>query len=249
MISRVPGNGVQEHLSEQGASSAAGWVRGTCPRCDSEQVLHHIIGMPLADAYASSPPWVIWEGSTGLGPERECEGCAFAWSPDDIGFAEEADPWYDASTDEEEPADPAPLRVVGAVIVAGERILAARRRPEKSSGGLWEFPGGKIEPGESPQEALRRELREELGVEVTVGWLIGRGEADAGDRDLHLDCYWAQLDGQELTGSTDHDRMEWVDRSSLLHRDWAVADVPIVHQLLEGAAPRFGPGSPGTGGS
>lgn len=216
------------------------WERGTCPRCASVQVRHHVIGMPMAGAIEASPTWVIWEGCTGLGPDRDCLDCEHSWWADDIGFAEEPEPWIDGLTDEEEPADPAPLRVVGAVIVRGERILAARRRPGKSAAGRWEFPGGKIEPGESPQQALARELREELGVEITVGWLIGRGEADAGDRDLHLDCYWARLeDGGPLT-STDHDRLEWVTRSELANREWADADVPVVTQIREGAEPRFG---------
>lgn len=146
-----------------------------------------------------------------------------AWRSDDVGFS----------------AAPAPLRVVGAVIVREEQILTARRRPEKSSGGLWEFPGGKIEPGESPQQALARELQEELGVVVTVGQLIGRGEASAGDRDLHLDCYWARLDAADPVASTDHDQLEWVERKHLADREWAVADLPILEQILGGAEPMF----------
>lgn len=215
------------------------WVRGTCPRCGSDQVLHHMIGMPALEAYESSPPWVLWEGCTGLGPERECEECKHTWHPEDAGFAEEPEPWYDARTDEEHPGDPAPLRVVGAVIMRGEQILATRRAPGKSAAGLWEFPGGKIEPEESPQQALVRELREELGVEVEIGWLIGRGESDAGDRDLHLDCYWARLVGAEPAGSTDHDLLEWVDRTDLQGRDWADPDIPIVEAILAGTMPQF----------
>ncbi|MGO1354091.1 MAG: NUDIX domain-containing protein [Brachybacterium tyrofermentans] len=205
------------------------WQRGTCPRCGGGQVLHRVIGMPVPGAMESSPSWVVWAGCTGLGPDRECGGCGHSWWAHDVGFAD----------DEEEPEDPAPLRVVGAVIVRDDRFLAARRRPGKSAGGRWEFPGGKIEPGESPQQALIRELREELGVEVTVGWLLGRGEADAGDRDLHLDCYWTRLDHDGPLASTDHDRLEWVTRDQLATRDWADADVPVVAQILEGAEPRF----------
>lgn len=215
------------------------WVRGTCPRCGTDQVLHHEIGMPMLEAYESSPSWVIWEGCTGLGPDRECQDCGHAWQSGDVGFAEEPEPWYDSRTDEEHPGAPAPLRVVGAVIVRGDQILAARRAPGRSAAGLWEFPGGKVEPGESPQQALRREVREEMGVEVEIGWLIGRGEADAGDRDLHLDCYWARLEAMEPVSSTDHDRWEWVDRTRLQDRDWAGPDVPIVEVIVGGAVPRF----------
>ncbi|MDN5898665.1 MAG: (deoxy)nucleoside triphosphate pyrophosphohydrolase [Brachybacterium sp.] len=215
------------------------WVRGTCPRCGSDQVLHHVIGMPMLEAYESSPPWVVWEGCMGLGPERECEECEHSWQSEDVGFAEEPEPRYDARADEELPSEPAPLRVVGAVIVRGEQILTARRAPGKSTAGLWEFPGGKIEPEESPQQALIRELSEELGIEVEIGWLIGRGEGDAGDRDLHLDCYWARPVGAAPTASTDHDLLEWVDRRDLQGRDWAGPDVPIVETIVAGAVPRF----------
>lgn len=215
------------------------WVRGTCPRCGSEGVLHHVIGMPVRELYESSPPWVLWDGCVGTGPERECGDCGHEWWPDEVGFAEEPEPWVDGLTGQEDPVDPAPLRVVGAVIVRDGQVLAARRAPGRSAAGLWEFPGGKIEPGESPQQALTRELREELGIEVEVGWLIGRGEADLGDRALHLDCYWARLCGAEPAGSTDHDLLEWAERADLAGRDWAGPDVPIVESIVAGAVPRF----------
>ncbi|ATG53195.1 hypothetical protein CFK38_09890 [Brachybacterium vulturis] len=175
----------------------------------------------------------------GLGPERECQECGHAWRPEDVGFAEEPEPWYDPRTEAEHPGDPAPLRVVGAVLVDGDRVLAARRAPEKHAAGLWEFPGGKIEPGESPQQALSRELGEELGTEVEVGWLIGRGEGRAGDRALHLDCYWVRLTGPAPTVSTDHDLLDWVARRELAGRAWAGPDVPIVERIVAGAVPRF----------
>lgn len=217
------------------------WVRGTCPRCGTDQVVHHVIGMPVMEAYDSSPAWVYWAGCMGLGPDRECEHCGHSWWSQDVGYAEEPEPGDDDLSDEEEAVEPAPLRVVGAVIVRGDQILAARRAPGRSAAGLWEFPGGKVEPGESPQQALARELREELGIEVEIGWLIGRGEADARDRDrdLHLDCYWARLNAAEPAGSTDHDRLEWVDRAHLQGLAWAGPDVPIVEAIVDGAVPRF----------
>lgn len=215
------------------------WVRGTCPRCGSGQVLHHIIGMPLFEAMETSPAWVRWEGCTGLGPERECQACEHQWEPDDVGFAEEGEEIWDSRTDETIPPPPAPLRVVGAVLIDGERILAARRGPGTRAAGLWEFPGGKIEPGESPQHALIRELHEELDIEVEVGWLIGRGLGSAGERELHLDCYWARPTGPAPTTSTDHDRLEWAEPARLADREWAEPDIPIVQEILAGASPRF----------
>ena len=101
------------------------WHRGTCPRCGSTEVLLNVIGLPLAGAMESSPHWVRWDGCVGLGPDRECTACGYAWWEHDHGHAEqeESDP------DDEEEASAAPLRVVGAVLVDAQgRILAARRR-------------------------------------------------------------------------------------------------------------------------
>lgn len=66
-------------------------------------------------------------------------------------------------------ANPHELQVVAAVIAREGAVLACRRNPERSFGGKWEFPGGKLEPGESPSDALAREIHEELGVRVEVG--------------------------------------------------------------------------------
>lgn len=221
-------------------SSDLRWDRGSCPRCGSDQVLHRVIGMPLADAVDSAPSWVSWEGCTGFAPERECLSCTHSWWESDHGFAQaEDEEWYDAHDEEMVPAPPPPLRVVGAVIVEGDRFLTARRGPGKSAAGLWEFPGGKIEPGEAPQQALARELREELSVDIEVGWLIGRGESRSPARTIHLDCYWARLRGGPPAASTDHDLLEWVGREQLERRDWALPDVPIVRALLDGAEPTF----------
>ena len=205
-------------------------VRGLCPRCGDAQVIHHELGMPLPEAVSSAPPWVRWAGCTGLGPDRECSACDFTWWAADHGHLGEED------LDEGELA---PVRVVGAVIVDGDRVLAARRGPGRSAAGRWEFPGGKIEAGESPQQALARELREELDVEVEVGWLIGRGEGFAGLRELQLDCYWARLRGPAPRESTDHDALEWVRRDQLAQRPWAEPDLPVLALLLEGAEPTF----------
>lgn len=212
------------------------WTRGTCPRCGSGDVVHSLIGMPTLEAMETAPEWVSFPGCVAVGPDRACLACDHEWWADHVGFAE---PW-----DHEEGDDGArgtPLRVVGAVLVTadGLRILAARRRPSIPTAGRWEFPGGKIEPGESPQAALVRELREELGIEVEVGWLIGRGTGWAGERELHLDCYWARPVGPSPTTSTDHDLLEWVELDALLTRDWAEPDVPIVETIAAGERPRF----------
>ncbi|UVY84081.1 (deoxy)nucleoside triphosphate pyrophosphohydrolase [Brachybacterium sp. NBEC-018] len=123
------------------------------------------------------------------------------------------------------------VRVVGAVIVREETVFAARRNPERSAGGLWEFPGGKVEPGEAPEQALARELEEELSVTVTVGPLVDRSLSTVGEKRIELACYLAQLTGAEPSASTDHDAMQWIPLTELDQWDWAPGDVPIIPGL------------------
>ncbi|WEG08803.1 (deoxy)nucleoside triphosphate pyrophosphohydrolase [Microbacterium horticulturae] len=123
------------------------------------------------------------------------------------------------------------LEVVGAAIVDGDRVLAAQRGPGRSQAGLWEFPGGKIEPGESPEEALVREIREELGVDVTVGTPVGRVEHDYGSRHIALAVYFCGIVEGRLT-PTEHSELRWMPRTDLGTLQWAPADVPIVEQLV-----------------
>lgn len=80
------------------------------------------------------------------------------------------------------------IRVVGAIVERNGAVFAARRNAERSAGGLWEFPGGKIETGETPVAALRRELQEELGVDVAVGPFVDRSLSDFGTARIELSC-------------------------------------------------------------
>ncbi|UUT34504.1 (deoxy)nucleoside triphosphate pyrophosphohydrolase [Microbacterium elymi] len=128
----------------------------------------------------------------------------------------------------------APLDVVAAVIVDGDRILACRRREGKADAGRWEFPGGKVEPGESPAEALVREVREELGIDIRIGEVLRTDVTDAAGRSIRLTCLAATLSGERPTDSTDHDRMEWVRPAELSALDWAEPDLPMVRELSGG---------------
>ncbi|NUR29414.1 MAG: (deoxy)nucleoside triphosphate pyrophosphohydrolase [Catenulispora sp.] len=123
--------------------------------------------------------------------------------------------------------------VVGAAIVHDAAVLCARRSAPAHVAGKWEFPGGKVEAGETDVAALVRECREELGVEVAVGAQVG-ADARIDDR-FTLRVYLARLQpGQpEPLPLEDHDLLAWVPRSELLGLDWLAPDVPIVEELAD----------------
>jgi len=124
------------------------------------------------------------------------------------------------------------VEVVAAVIVDDGLVLACRRAPHKDSAGLWEFPGGKVEPGETPQQSLARELREELSIGVTVGELVDRSATTVGDRTIMLSCYSTALVDERPTRSTDHDRLIWTRIAALPDLEWCAPDLPAVHKLV-----------------
>lgn len=132
------------------------------------------------------------------------------------------------------------IHVVGAIVVRDSLVFAARRRPERSAGGLWEFPGGKVEPGEHPEEALRRELTEELGIDVSVGELASRHSTLVGTVLIDLACYWAILVSDDPRASTDHDQMGWFAPEKLAELGWSPADVPIIQEAFLGVDARIG---------
>lgn len=119
--------------------------------------------------------------------------------------------------------------MVAAVISDDEgRVLACRRAPHKSLAGLWEFPGGKVEPSETDQQALTREIHEELGVEIEVGDYLATSVNKAGDLDIELLAFRASLVGGDVVKSSDHDKFLWLKGENLEHLEWAPADVAFV---------------------
>lgn len=127
-----------------------------------------------------------------------------------------------------------PLRVVAAVIRRDGRVLACRRRPERAAGGLWEFPGGKLEPGESAEAALVREIGEELGIGIRVNGELTTDDTRVGSRFIRLICLEAELSDAEPTASTDHDELRWVAPAELDALPWAEPDLPAVRLLQRG---------------
>lgn len=124
------------------------------------------------------------------------------------------------------------IEVVGAVIIQDGRIFAAKRGPGKSMAGFWEFPGGKIEPGESPQAALTRELEEELRIRAEVGEFLTTTRHNTGTVVVELSTYICDL----VSGTpilTEHEEFRWVTADKLTELTWAPADVPTVELLAE----------------
>jgi 8-oxo-dGTP diphosphatase len=115
--------------------------------------------------------------------------------------------------------------VVGAAIVRDGRVLAARRSAPPEMAGGWEFPGGKVEPGESEPSALMRECREELGVRVTVGELLGSAPLSRG---FVLHVYLAALVAGEPRPLQDHDELRWLAADELDSVDWLPAERPAL---------------------
>lgn len=123
------------------------------------------------------------------------------------------------------------VHVVAGVLTAGSKILCARRAPHKDLAGLWEFPGGKVELGEEPELALKRELAEELNFSAAIGDKIGETTTLNGSRELRIEFFGVPLEKEILLSSTDHDLLEWRLSQELLLLEWAPADLEIV-QLL-----------------
>jgi mutator protein MutT len=131
---------------------------------------------------------------------------------------------------------PRTLVVTAAVIMRDGRFLVTRRRPGVPLAGLWEFPGGKCEPGEALEECLRRELREELGVYATVGGEVLVTTHDYDDRRVELHFFRCRITGMPIP--KEGQEMRWVVRSALPGLQFPAADDALI-ALLTGrtAAP------------
>ncbi|WP_290225060.1 (deoxy)nucleoside triphosphate pyrophosphohydrolase [Corynebacterium confusum] len=124
------------------------------------------------------------------------------------------------------------IRVVGAVFRAEDKILACRKAPGKSLAGYWEFPGGKIEAGESPEEALAREIREELSVTAEVGSQVTTTTHDYDFATIELTTFWCTISAGTPQLS-DHDEARWVTAAEVTELPWAPADVPALKLVVD----------------
>lgn len=122
-------------------------------------------------------------------------------------------------------------QVVAAVIIKDGKVFATQRGYGEFKDG-WEFPGGKIEPGETPQQALRREIREELDTEIEVGDLIEVVETDYPTFHISMGCYFCTVISGKLT-LLEHEAARWLDADHLYDVDWLPADKGILGKVEE----------------
>ena len=128
------------------------------------------------------------------------------------------------------------IRVVAAIIKAinekGEPIIFATQRGYGEFKGGWEFPGGKIEEGETPKQALIREIREELETEIAVGELIDTIEYDYPTFHLSMDCFWAEVVSGDLV-LKEHEAAKWLTKAELDSVEWLPADIALIEKIRE----------------
>ncbi|MFP3463433.1 (deoxy)nucleoside triphosphate pyrophosphohydrolase [Arthrobacter globiformis] len=137
------------------------------------------------------------------------------------------------------------INVVGGAVLdslsAPARLLVARRTAPPQFAGMWEFPGGKVEPGEAPESALHRELREELGIDVVLGAELAAPEPAGWPLNAKavMRVWFAEVADGEPRPLEDHDELRWVsirEADEALSLPWIPADLPIVEALLASVA-------------
>lgn len=121
------------------------------------------------------------------------------------------------------------VKVVAAVIRKDNKIFATQRGYGDFKGG-WEFPGGKVEEGETPEEALAREIKEELATDIEVGDFIADIEYDYPTFHLSMKCFWATIKDGKLT-LLEHEAAKWLDADSIYSVDWLPADELIIPDI------------------
>ena len=123
------------------------------------------------------------------------------------------------------------VRVAAAIIQNENQIFATQRGYGDFKDG-WEFPGGKIEPGETPEEALAREIKEELDTEIAIGKLVYVGEYDYPQFHLTMYCYFCRVISGDLV-LKEHEAARWLTKDTLDSVEWLPADVDLIERLRE----------------
>ncbi len=121
------------------------------------------------------------------------------------------------------------IKVVAAIIIHENKVFATQRGYGEFEGG-WEFPGGKVEPGETPQEALAREIMEELDTQIEVGELLDTVEYDYPKFHLSMDCFLCTIKSGHLV-LKEHEAARWLTRETLDSVDWLPADQSLIGML------------------
>lgn len=125
------------------------------------------------------------------------------------------------------------ITVIAGLIFKERRVLLARRSPDKHLAGYWEFPGGKVEKNEKEEDCLRRELMEELGINVSVINFFMLNHHQYKEKNITLKSYFCKVEEPENFCLNDHDKIEWVKVENLLDYQLAPADIPIAKALNE----------------
>ena len=125
-----------------------------------------------------------------------------------------------------------PVVVAAAIILRDEKFLLTKRRPESEQGSLWEFPGGKIESGETLEECLRREMREELGIEISKPQYFHSIRHAYPEKVVELHFFTCSIEqGQpQALGCTE---MAWVDKHELIAHEFPPANIPMIKKIIQ----------------
>lgn len=122
--------------------------------------------------------------------------------------------------------------VTAAIITNNDKILIAQRAKNENLAGKWEFPGGKTEKGETPQQCLKREIQEELELNIEVGEFLGESIYTYSNGQIKLMAYFSTIIDGKIQLHV-HDQVEWVTIDEIGKYDFAPADIPLVEKLQD----------------